>query len=171
MFRRFMILGAVLVSACSPTLDWREVRPEGSGAQVLFPCKPRHETRQVVLAGGPVQMTLYACKAAGAIWAFGFADLRDPDRVAPALVELGAAAKRNVVAAPAASQPFSAPGMTPNGQSQRLILGGSKPDGTAVQSHVALFSKGTRVFQANVVGARPVADAVETFFSALRVTS
>ena len=37
--------------ACSPTLDWREARPEGSGVAALFPCRPDQHERTVRIAG------------------------------------------------------------------------------------------------------------------------
>jgi hypothetical protein len=168
---RLLLLAAAFAAACSPTLNWREVRPEGSGAQALFPCKPAHQTRKLMLAGAAVEMTLHACTAGGTTWALGFADLGDPARVSAALAELGDAATRNVAASRTSGRAFEVPGMTPNPQAQRLALVGERPDGSAVQNHVGLFSKGTRVFQATAVGAEPPADAIETFFGALRLAS
>jgi len=169
MSSRLLLFAAVFATACSPTLNWREVRPQGSGVQALFPCKPAHQTRKVMVTGAAVEMTLHACTAGGATWAIGFAELGEPARVAPALAELAEAATRNVAAARTNGREFEVPGMTPNPQAQRLALSGARPDGSAVLTHVALFSKGTRVFQATVVGAEPPPDAVETFFGALRL--
>jgi hypothetical protein len=169
-FRLLLLAAAVVTAACSPTLNWREVRPAASGATALFPCKPAHQTRKLMLAGAAVEMTLHACSAGGTTWALGFADLGDPARVAAALAELADAATRNVAAARTGGRALEVPGMTPNPQAQRLVLIGERPDGSAVRNHVALFSKGTWVFQATVVGAEPPADAVETFFGALRLT-
>lgn len=163
------LLAAVLAAACSPALDWREVRPEGSGAVGLFPCKPRHETRQVALAGARVSMTFHACSAAGATWALGFADMGDPARVADALDEAAQGSARNLGAALPAGLAASVPGMTPNPHARRLAFDGALPDGQPVHTEVAVFSKGTRVYQAVVVMPRPQHDAVQTFFGALRL--
>ena len=35
----------VLLAACQPALNWREVRPAQSNAVALFPCKPEVEQR------------------------------------------------------------------------------------------------------------------------------
>ena len=53
--------------------------------------------------------------------------------------------------------------------SQRVQLTGRLPDGTAVKAQVAVFAKGTRVFQATVIGTQWPADAPDTFFSSLRL--
>ncbi|MBE0548915.1 MAG: hypothetical protein IH627_14965, partial [Rubrivivax sp.] len=52
---------AFLLAACSPTLDWRDVRPAGSGVTLLMPCKPVVQERSLPLAGAPVRLSLQAC--------------------------------------------------------------------------------------------------------------
>ena len=59
--------------------------------------------------------------------------------------------------------------MTPNTKARRLSLTGTLADGTPVQEHVAVFSRGTRVYQATVIGTALGADGLETFFDALRL--
>jgi len=165
------VLGlAFAMPACSPTLDWREVRPSGAGLVTLFPCKPASQTRQLVLAGAAVEMALFACAAGGATYAVGVADMGQPQRVEHALVELVAAAARNIGAAAAPSAtPVRVEGMTPNPQALRHAFAGRLGNGQPVHETVAVFARGTRVFQATVVGARLDGDAVETFFGALRL--
>ena len=59
--------------------------------------------------------------------------------------------------------------MTPAPQAVRQALSGQLDDGRRVQEQVAVFVRGTRVFQATVVGAKLDTDAVETYFGALRL--
>jgi len=35
-----LMTAMALLAACSPTLNWREVRPEGTRLALLLPCKP-----------------------------------------------------------------------------------------------------------------------------------
>ncbi len=163
------VLAAALAAGCSPALDWREVRPETSGAMLLMPCKPASHARRLPLAGAPVEWTLYACSAGEVTWAIGFADLGDPARVGVALAELEAAALGNIGAdAPAQREPLRVDGATPHAAAVTLRASGRRSDGTAVQEQVALFSKGTRVYQATAVGAGLPPEALETFFDSLR---
>jgi len=163
---------ACATAACTPTLDWREVRPEGAGLTTLFPCKPAGLARRIVLADTAVEMTLYACSTGGATYAVGFADIGQPQRIERALAELSAAAARNIGSTgSAAVTPLRVDGMTPNPQAARQALAGQLGDGQRVQEHVAVFARGTRVFQATVVGAKLDGDAVETFFGALRLSA
>jgi hypothetical protein len=164
------IVALLALAGCSPTLDWRELRPEGSQARLMFPCRPASHARSVSLAGATVEMSMFACSAGGATYALTVADLGDPALVTPALAELGAALPANVrAAAPAASRPLAVPGMTPNAQAAHWRVEGRLPDGRAVQEQAALFAHGTRVYQAAVIGPALDAQAVEPFFDALRV--
>lgn len=161
---------ALSLAACAPSLDWREVRPEGSAAAVLLPCKPSVMAREVRLAGGPVRLLLHACSAGGQTWALAAADMADPRRVAPALDELRAAALANLGAATSTPLALNVPGATPNVSSLRVQADGRLPDGAAVREQVAVFTHGTWVFQATVLGAQLPADGVDTFFGSLRVS-
>lgn len=163
---------AACAAACTPTLDWREVRPAGLGVQLLMPCKPASQARKVVLAGAPVEMTLYACEAGGDTFAVGVADLQDPARVTTALEELVRAASANLRAATdVQAAPARVDGMTPNPRATRLQLQGQLPDGRAVVETVVVFAYGTTVWQAAVLGPRRDPVAVESFFESLRVRS
>jgi hypothetical protein len=157
-------------AACTPALNWREVRPEGSQARGVFPCKPASHARRVAIAGQTEEMSMWACSADETVYALSFADVKDPARVGAALDELGRAAQSNLQSqAGAASQPAAVVGMTPHPQSAQWRLSGRLPDGRAVQECVLLFSHGTQVYQATMLGARLDTEAQETFFGGLRV--
>jgi len=158
-----------LLLACAPALDWREVRPVGGGIVLLMPCKPDSHARQVQLGPDTVRLELHACTAGGTTWALAFADVGDPARVAAALVELQASAARNLAAAELRQLPLKAEGATPNPASERVQLQGQMPDGRAVTEQVAVFAKGTRVYQAVALGAVLDAEAVDSFFGSLRL--
>jgi hypothetical protein len=167
--RGLICLGLAL-AACTPALNWREVRPEGSQVRAMFPCKPASHARRVSIAGEALEMSMLACSADETVYALSSADVKDPARVGAALDELGRAAQANLQSAGgAASQPVAVTGMTPHPQSAQWRLSGHLPDGRAVQERVLLFSHGTRVYQATMLGARLDAEAQETFFGALRV--
>jgi hypothetical protein len=162
-------LAGVLMLACAPALDWRESRPTGSGVALLFPCKPDSLARQVQLGPDAVRLELHACTAAGATWALAFADMGDPARVGPALLELRTSAAKNLGASDPQTLSLRVEGATPNPASQRVQFQGRMPDGRAVTEQVAVFAKGTRVFQVIAVGERLDAEAADSFFSSLRL--
>lgn len=160
---------AVLLAACSPALDWRELRPEGSDLALLMPCKPDRQSRRVALASQQVQMSLHACTAAGATWAVAFADVGDPARVGAALDELRAAAAANLGAGEATDLPLNVAGATPQPASRRVQFHGRMPNGRAVTEQTAVFAKGTRVFQVVALGPELEPESVASFFGSLRL--
>ena len=163
-------LTCALLAGCSPTLDWREVRAPDSQLLLLFPCKPSVQERRVPLAGPPVRLTLLACPAGGQTWGLAVADVTDPVRIAPALAEFVASATANIGGVPSRAVPFRVLGATPNPGSQRFQLQGTLPDGRVVSMQVAVFTHGSRVFQATVLGEEVAPEATEIFFDGVRVS-
>lgn len=155
--------------ACSPALDWRQVRPDGWGLQATMPCRPDQQQRQVALAGFSVALSLVVCSAGGHSFALASADMADPARVAPALQALLLAAQANVQGQVLAEQPAAVPGMTPHPGALRRQLSGQMPDGRAVREQVQVFARGLRVFQATVVGPQAGPAQAEPFFEAIEL--
>lgn len=165
---RSLCIVATTLAACTPTLNWRDVRAEGSSARWLFPCRPNVQERSIALAGAPVKLTLQACSAGGLTWGLAHADLVDPARVAPALNALQAGAAANLGTVQGAVTPRTVNGATPQPGSGLMQLKGQLPDGTAVHMQVLVFARGPQVFQASVIGQAPSEEAVETFFASIR---
>ncbi len=157
------------LAGCSPTLDWREVRPEDSGALAMFPCKPSTDARMVTLADARVRMVLVACRAGDTNWGLAYADMADPAKVTPALQALRAASAGNLNGRAAAVGPVRIEGMTPNAQAERVRVQGTLPDGTGVGLEAMYFARGTRVYQATAMGSRLDPDAVAQFFDGLKL--
>lgn len=164
-----VVLAVALLCACSPTLDWREVRPEGSGAAALFPCKPERRVRDVLLGGDTLHMAMHSCSAGGATYALSFAEAADPARIGSLLVEWRRSVAANLDGAEELVAPARISGMTPQPKAQQVRIVGHLPDGTAVEEHAVYFVKGLRVYQAAIVGDKPRAEALDTFLSGLRL--
>jgi hypothetical protein len=163
-----LVLGAAALAACSPALDWRQVRPADSRVTMMFPCKPVGQVRRLTLAGQEVRLSLHACSADGHTWGLAFADTGDPARVTLALRALQEGVVANVDGAAAPAQALNVPGATPNEASVRQRVQGRLPDGREVAVDSGVFALGTWVYQATVLGPGPGSEAVETFFGALR---
>jgi hypothetical protein len=164
-----LVLASML--GCSPTFDWREARPEGSGAQMLFPCRPRHHDRDVRLGDDTVPMRLHACSAGGAQFALATLQIGDAARITPELLALRTQLLANVGGVATATVAVSLPGATPNPQSARLHVVGKRPDGRDVVADAAFFVKGLTLYQATVLGSArvPGDEAVDTFLGAIRL--
>lgn len=166
---RWLLGLSALAAGCQPALNWREVRPEGTVLRATMPCKPATQARKVDLAGKAVRLSMHACRAGEQTWALAWADVADPSHVASGLRTLREAAQANVLAARAEPWPLQVPGATPNPESGRWRLAGRRPDGRSVTEQLAVFTHGTQVFQATVLGEAIPADAADAFFGALRV--
>lgn len=158
---------ALLLAACAPPLDWREVRPQGAALTVLLPCKPERRSRQVVLADTPVQMEVLACNAEGTTWGLTSGDLGEARRVGPALAALRAARIANLDGRETEAHAPQAASSARDAQPLRLRVEGRRPDGQAVTEQSLLFARGTRVFHAVALGGAPSQDALDTFFGSL----
>lgn len=165
------LAAAAGLGACSPTLDWREFEPEGSGIVATFPCRTDRHARQVTVGGSATRMEMLVCTAGGATYALTFIDAAAPEGVAAALADLRAVAVRNLGAAEAGFSLLQVRGMTPNAMAGRLRLSGRRPDGTVVHEQAAFFAKGLRVYQASVIGPSLDSEAADTFFSGLKLSS
>lgn len=164
-----VLLCAAIAAGCSPEFNWREVRLPEIGAAALFPCKPSRQSRRLALAGADTAWVLHACEAGDATFALASADLQDTRRVARGMQDLAQAARRNLAADVVRSSDASVAGAASEQVPQRLQLQGHRPDGAALSQSALLFARGARLYQATVLGGRPSAEAVETFFSAIRV--
>ena len=159
-------------SGCSPTFDWREARPEGSGVAMMFPCRPVKQERTVRVADAARAMKLHSCTAGDALFMLASIDVADPREVTPSLAAFRAQAAANLAGAPTETGPFTPAGATPNPQSARIVIAGTRADGRRVVAQAAFFVKGLTLYQATVLGGGEQAgdrDAVDTFFGAIRL--
>jgi hypothetical protein len=163
-----LLLSMSALGGCSPALDWRELRPEAGGVVFMLPCKPTVQARKLMLAGSELLLTLHACQAAEITWAMAFADVADPARVGPALQALRDSAAANIGAREPKPLPLTVPGATPQANAGRLEMSGRRADGQPVLEQVAVFAKGTRVYQATAIGPALPAEALEVFFDGLK---
>lgn len=109
-----LALGATLLAACAPALNWREVRPANAdGLRATFPCKPLEAQRRVTLPGlpDPVTVNLLSCEADGSRWVLSHLGVTDASLVPVALRALAAATRGNLAlaASEAARQNGAAP--------------------------------------------------------------
>ncbi|MDE2048217.1 MAG: hypothetical protein KGJ44_07410 [Betaproteobacteria bacterium] len=170
-------LSAAWLAACSPALNWREVRL-GAGAQgndvlALFPCRPERATRRLLLDGVPADFTLLVCSADGMHFSLGGADIGDPQRVAASLTWLQAQMAGHLVAQPQQLAAFTPRGACSADGAVRFALRGQRPDaapGAApLEQRAAVFARGSRVYQAVVMAERGAfqAHAADQFLAAI----
>jgi hypothetical protein len=75
------------MAACTPALNWREVRFDNSPLVALLPCKPDRAVRQVPLGGVVRDVEMMGCEAGGAMFTVAFVDVQDAAQVPLALAQ------------------------------------------------------------------------------------
>ena len=154
-------------SACSPALNWREVRAGSGDSRILFPCKPTLEDRKQLLAGMALPMRMYACQAEGAIYALAWADTAERANVSPVLEAWTNAQVKNLNAETHLLDPFPVHVGRQTKPAGHQFLKGRLPDGSAVQQEAVFFASGTRVVRAMVMAPHVNREAASIFFESL----
>lgn len=157
------------LQACSPNLNWRDVRPDDTGLVLLLPCKPDKAQKTVPLGGAPTELTMLGCEAGGATFAIATADIGDAGKVAEVLVQWQKLTLANMKAGPGAQTvALKVAGAAAAPPAVLVKAQGQRADGQPVAGEGAYFARGTRVFQAVMYAAKPSAEASETFFSSFK---
>ena len=159
----------LLAVACSPALNWRDVRPGDSGLGLLLPCKPDKADKVVPLGPKPTTLSMLGCDASGATFAVAVADLGDAALVPAVLAQWQALTLANMQATPETTvvRPLKVPGASAAPAPVLVLASGRRADGSVVQGQAAYFARGAQVVQ--VVMYAPVisAQAADTFFTSL----
>lgn len=166
------VVGATAMAACTPTLDWRDVRdPQGHWTAQL-PCKPVTVTRSVTLGSQTIPMTLMACEAGGTTWALATADVHDPAQVGPALALLRPSVGERLaqVQPVAAAASWTPPGATPQPAAGTWHGRGRTPDARTLEVYSAAASRGTVVLLATAMGEKLAPQARAEFIASVRFT-
>lgn len=166
----------VLVTACSPAFDWRTVRADAPGLELLLPCKPDKGSRSVPFAGQMVEMSMVGCDAGGATFAVSWAPLPPGVEVGDALSHWRSATLANIHAVPSPAAvshaAFIPAGALPAPQALRMATVGKRANGDAVVLDAAWFARQvgatTYVLNAVLYTAKPDATVASTFFEGIR---
>ena len=166
-FSIYAVLALATLAACSPTFNWRDVRPDDTRLSLLMPCKPDKAQKTVPLGGQPTELMLLGCDAGGVTFAVAVADVKDATKVAATLAQWQSATLANIKATPATpGAAFKLTGLASGGVIVKAT--GQRANGQAVSSQAAYFAQGSQVFQAVVYADNIAPDAADAFFSGLK---
>lgn len=196
----FLVTSATFTSlfACTPALDWREVRFEGamqasdaSPLTALLPCKPDRATREQTVGGERVNLSMMGCPAAGATFTLSRMVLTTPAKAPQVLAAWQAATLANLVPGgkaqadqPQAAQPVTSPIKVPGASgwpaAVRMNVTGAAAGGATaapLTGQVAWFAQlagpDMVLYQAAIYGSRdskPLGtESIQTFFESLRL--
>ena len=166
-FSLYAVVALAGLTACNPTFNWRDVRPEGTQLALLMPCKPDAAQKKVPFAGQPTELSLLSCEAGGVTFAVAVADVKNADQVSVAMAQWRSATLANMKAAPGIlGAGFKLPGLASNGVLVKAT--GQRANGQVVNSQAAYFAQGSQVFQAVLYADSVPPDVADTFFSGLK---
>jgi len=160
----------VLLVACNPVLNWREVHMHSLVA--MLPCKPDQAQRMVQLAAQDMLMDMRGCEADGALFAISHvrvdsaartdavrADWRQQTLAAMRAPSVQALSLRREPRAPAGSPPST----------HFLAAQGQRPDGSAVVARLLWLGTGPDLYHVAVYANSLTDERVEMLFSGLRL--
>ena len=168
------LLSLLLLSACNPALNWREIRIKDSALVAMLPCKPDAGARTVPLGGRDVSMHMTGCDAGGATFAVAHATVDAASAAPTVLAQWRRATLANMAAVSSRDLPLNAATPAVLGSAaapMRVAAEGQRKDGSAVTMQGLWFAKDAQVFHAVVYAERispDVSEAAETFFSGLK---
>ena len=176
----FSFACALLLAACSPKFDWREIKPVDGGFVILLPDKPQTVVRDIAFNGRTVRMTIVSTGVGPTLFAAGVAQLPpeaiDPPRLDATLAWFRDALVRNIDgrvtgAQPALLSPAAAAGHVVRGGQAVEARGRVGRDSRPGQLAARFYVVDDRLYQVVAIGAdgELTADALDTFFSSFRL--
>jgi hypothetical protein len=166
---------SLLLSACTPALNWRQVQLDtanGTSLKAALPCKPDTATRKQQLSDVQVDLSMTGCVANETTFTLSRIPLTNPLEAPKVLAAWQTAAATNV-GVNVSGKPVSMTAANVSGAGAwppavQVIL-----NGTVTQAHMLWFAKqtatGVTLYQAALYGKQPSNEAISTFFESLQL--
>ncbi|MEB0011773.1 hypothetical protein QN379_01400 [Glaciimonas sp. Gout2] len=164
----------LLISACSPTFNWRQVQGNDAPFSVLLPSKPSTFSRSVDLDGIKLNMTMTATEVDGIVFAVGSAKLNDVNQATSAIQAMKIALVKNINGS-VKSESASAVSGGPQGNVSKIdieALGPPENNGQPKVLFAHLEAKGQYIYQVIVIGPQKAVstESVETFMQSFKAS-
>lgn len=171
---RALLLSAgalILLSACSPKFNWREVRSKDAPYSILLPTKPSTFARPVDLDGTVLTMTMTASKVDDTVFAVGSATVPDAAKAQAALIAMKTALVKNI-SGTVRSEKSTAAASSASGLSSSIDIEavGKTPAGKQEILFGHFVSKDKEIYQVIVMGPEKqvTRENVDTFISSFK---
>lgn len=166
-----VLMSVVVLVACTPALDWREVHGKDVPFTVLLPAKPASFSRMINLEGQPVMMTMTAAEVDGVTYAVGTVVMPDAEKARVALTSMKSALVKNI-AGTINFEKSSIDKDTGVISIEVDALGSSQANSNARPMRLVahFFAKNKQVYQVVVVGRENAVthEALDTFFTSFK---
>ena len=167
---RYLVLPLlILLQACSPSLNWREVRLAGGELKAMLPCKPDQAQRRQSLAGYEIELNMIGCEAGGALYAISAAELGTPAQAQQVQAQWQTNLLATLQAQGGIRQAYAIRGANAQPEALQLQASGRTEDGRALTVQAVWFMRGTRLYHAAVYAERLSTEMSEPFFSGMEL--
>jgi hypothetical protein len=170
----FPVLATFVLSACSPTYNWRDYSSPDAPYRVMFPAKPATYARKVDLNGMQVSMTMTAAEVEDTMFAVGSAEAPDAAQAQAALQAMKTALVRNI-GGKVTSEKVAAASASSNGQATQSSAVDVEATGTRNGVPIRLVghfvSRDKRFYQVVVMGkaAAVATEQTDQFLSSFKL--
>ncbi|MFZ6689317.1 hypothetical protein ACO0K0_16360 [Undibacterium sp. SXout11W] len=152
-----ILLSALLLSACNPQFNWREIHSNDAPFSVLMPGKADSFSQDIQLAGVPVKMTMTATDVGGLNFAVGSVKLTDAGKTTEVLAAMQNGMIKNIQGS--ITKPVTA--------TNTVMEVHGKAGSSDVVMAARFLNHGNWVYQIIILGPenKMTPDTVETFMS------
>ncbi|MBC3862450.1 hypothetical protein H8K32_10100 [Undibacterium jejuense] len=152
-----ILLSALLLSACNPQFNWREIHSNDAPFSVLMPGKADSFSQDIQLAGVTVKMTMTATDVGGLNFAVGSLKLADVSKTTEVLAAMQNGMIKNIQGR--IIKPVSA--------TNAVLEVQGKAGGSDVVMAARFLNRGNWVYQVIVLGPqnKMTPEIIETFMS------
>lgn len=159
----------IVLAACNPVLNWRELVWSRSDIKAMVPCKPDLGSQKVELAGQSGELQMAGCEVSDQLFAISCIDVK----VADQLQATQQAWQRDMLANLQAGSPVVS-AVTLKGASLwpvpvRLSAAGLGSRGEPLQAQALWFAKAATLCHAVVYAPNISQEAAEVFFSGIEI--
>jgi hypothetical protein len=156
----------ILLTACSPKFDWREVRGTESPFIVLLPAKPASFARDMTLNGISLKMQMTAADVDGVSCAVGSAKVTDASKIPGVLEAMRQGMLNNIHGVP---EKNSSSGIDLS--SRDVVSYGKLANGQPVKFVGRFLARGAWVYQIVIIGKEKMLtpEVVDTFMTSFKI--
>ena len=169
-----LCVGTVLLVACSPKFNWRQVQGNDAPYSVLLPAKPSTFSREVDLNGVKVKMTMTATEIDDTVFAVGSAKVSDARQASAALQAMKTALVKNISGSITSETDSDiTDGRQDSARSITLEVAGAAENNSQPKVLFAhLQSKGDYIYQVIVIGPQKTVtrENVEMFMESFKAS-
>lgn len=153
--------------ACTPALDWRDVRLEG--LQAMLPCKPDRGARIVQLGDHALRMQMAGCEASGAMYAISHVRLLESSQANEVQAAWRTAALGNIHGSVVTPQAENTAISGTGSLRKMLVAHGNLPDGKPVEARLLWLAANNNLYHVAVYGPKLDNERLDMLLTDLRV--